>query len=120
MSNMTLRDGVFWKDGKVVPIEIGNAEQIEILKKLKKRNEELINGEFELSLDVEREVKWEGKFDCLCTNPIFIEISTTFYNDLEDVLTSEEYTCKKCGRIYEVSHDYDDDVLIELISHEGE
>lgn len=115
---MKLVDGQFWKDGKVVPIEIGNAEQIAILKKIEKKNEELLSGEYELELDVVK--RWTGKFECICTKKIYLEFDSSYCytSDLEDAIDNEEIMCKHCKREYSIKHDEytDDGVIIKLLN----
>lgn len=100
---LTLRDGKFWRNGQIEPPEIGNTEQIELLKKQYSYFEKLKESGLELSYDIEITYTAHSQFNCQCGKQIFLESDSHGATDRQaaDALSHrEEKTCRNCDANY--------------------
>lgn len=112
---MTVRNGKFFKGEKEVPIEHGNKEQIELLKRV----EEMQEG-FDIDITVKKIIKMAFKCVCGATNE-FDSFSELDENDPESMLVGETDTCHMCGLRFKVINfrtQYSDYLQLKLIPKE--
>jgi hypothetical protein len=101
--DLELKDGKFFRDGQVVPLEFGNPEQI----KLMTRRINLIN-----DLETEGvvvypviELKATVRFPCMCGNcHVYIEIECSDEDEVNRMFHGEEGQCFSCKKKYRVTH----------------
>ena len=100
---MTLINGKFYVDGKEVPVEIGNREQIRLLKE----KQGLIESGVKIDVETDEVTTYtiEAKFRCpSCdTNNFIHEDSEYPFNnsDIRDILILDS-TCRGCGQDFEL------------------
>ena len=87
---VTIKDGKFYKDGEVMPVEFGNLEQIKALEDLDKITKGLKEG-MELDYNESMSVTYTAKIDCPCGKSVYLEEESE-YEGLPDCLV----TIKKC------------------------
>lgn len=116
MGELMLINGRFIKDGKEVPLEIGNREQIDCYKRHIKEIEKNGNQGIEVSYDVD--INYTYHIRCRCGNYISmdgslydvdLDLSSKLKEDVEDAIVSSYKTlkCRECGAEYII--DYDDE-----------
>ena len=107
---LRLVNGKFMRGDIEVKPEIGNPEQIALLRKIERertqREKDANDGRLDVHIHVE-DIKYEVvcEFRCICGNKIK-EKNTNYTDDWEE-LESPDYeggaiTCDKCGRKYEI------------------
>lgn len=101
---MILKNGKFYKDNVEVPIEIGNKEQIALIKEYEKN---LVNG-VELRLSINETTHYD--LSCLwkcpnCQKTNYVEHDFNEEepsdDDIESVLEDENYRCFNCRTQFE-------------------
>jgi hypothetical protein len=110
-SDLTIKDGNFMRNGKIVPIKIGDAEQIAVLKKYEKAREG--EGYIEYSIDGDGYIDVKIEFECtVCKNviqktkTINISIFSGFVcDDIDESFNGEFFHCTKCGAKYTMGND---------------
>lgn len=102
---MILKNGKFYKDNVEVPIEIGNSEQIALLKKMQKSLEEGI--ELVVHIDEKTTYDLSCSFKCPLCNKVN-EKEDGEYDfepddyEIEGFLESEVFRCRQCKQEYEL------------------
>ena len=107
--SMTLKDGKFWQDGKVVPMEHGNKEQIDLLNRVQNLTYPgvLLKG-FVKNQDDEFNSILQFNHVCLCGEKTQLE-----YTYKEVVSIDEKIKCTSCNAIYTLEpFDYSDSFLV--------
>lgn len=110
MSKLQLINGKFIRDGKEVPIEIGNSEQIKLYKEANRRAEQFENGDCEVNIDLYNySVDYSLYFTCICGNIV----SESGIYDIDNIVSFNEtdvcpktIKCKKCNRSYHIKDGY--------------
>jgi hypothetical protein len=107
---MILNNGKFYKDNVEVPVEIGNIEQIALLKKIEKEKENGIN----ISVSISETTTYQLSFlwTCpVCNHKIYdeydFEDNEPDNDDIQDTLECVDFTCRKCktGYTLEIEND---------------
>lgn len=129
MGELVLINGRFIKDGKEVPLEIGNREQIDCYKRHIKAIEKNGNQGIEVSYDMD--INYTYYMRCCCGNYISIDgslydvdidLSLYLKNDIEKAIVSSHKTLKfrECGSEYIIDYDeYGDMIAIDanMVKH---
>ena len=111
-SDLIIKDGKFMRDGEIVPIEIGNAEQIALLKKYKKAREGDIDIDY--SIDGNGKIEVEISLECIfCDSRVSkektvnVDISggSVYNNDFDGAFDGDFFSCTKCGAKYTMGND---------------
>lgn len=103
---MKLYKGKFYKNGKVVPIEIGNIEQINILQELESLYEQLIEDGIEIDVEEDEDSEEKDKmiysidFNCLCGVRQDKEIEGDANDFGAGLFDEERIKCYHCKRNY--------------------
>lgn len=103
---MELYKGKFYKNGKVVPVEIGNIEQINVLQELESLQEQLIEDGIELDIKEDGDTEDEETtlysidFKCLCGVRQDEEIEGDANDFGAELFDSERIKCYHCHRKY--------------------
>jgi len=95
-TQMTVKDGKFFKDDKEIPIEHGNKEQIELLRRV----EEMQDG-FDPEITVKKSIHMEFKCVCGAQNE-FNSFSELDIDDPECLIVGETDSCHYCGLRFKV------------------
>lgn len=109
MSGLTIKNGQFYRDGKVVPPVFGDLEQIAVLKAHEAEAEEAKENGIPVEYEEEEYTRMEVKirFKCInCSNMLRDHIDgedEEYYS--EDDFVGNVYTCKKCFTKYEVKQE---------------
>lgn len=112
MGNLIIKNGcIFNKEGVKQKLEIGNIEQIELLKEYNKKMELLKNEGVELHPDYEIEVTASAIFRCPCGTTQHFEVSADDEGDLSN-FNKQKKTCRICGNNYELSVPINEDILL--------
>ena len=100
---MTLIDGRFYVDGKEVPVEIGNKEQIKLLKDRQKLMEEGAN--IDITTDEFVTYTFVATFECpSCGKKNHIDDDSEYpfnNSDIKDMLELDS-ACSRCGQDFEL------------------
>lgn len=108
---LRLYDGKFMRGDVEVAPEIGNREQIELLRKAEREAEEKEKQAKERSLPVSIEIcnlrfKMKCKFNCVCGHPIAETDSLCLADSINEIEDAEweggTIRCPECGREYEI------------------
>jgi len=118
MGELKLINGKFFKDGIEVKLEIGNVEQINLLKSLGfyNMNEEIAEDEEEkivVDIRFEKIITARILFKCLCGKSISWEFDDLYYEDTDE-LDNKKVICKHCSRKF-ILKDDKYDLVAELI-----
>lgn len=104
---LRLENGKFWRGDVEVPTEIGNTEQIALLRKAEKELDEAEKNGINVSTSVE-DIRYSlrVRFTCICGNNVE---GVDRYIDAYDHMEIEDaewdggtVVCRKCGREYEI------------------
>lgn len=111
MSNkyVATKNGLF-KDGKPVPLEFGNEEQIKAIRKYEK-NSGVLETEQGLHIEPDYICKAEGTFTCTCGRNVYYEIDCDSEGDV-DPFVGETVNCHGCGNEYEFSVNDADEIFV--------
>lgn len=110
---LRLKNGKFMRGDVEVPPEIGNTEQIALLREAEREAEELERAAQNGTLDVDISVKnieyeKECRFTCICGKEI-IETESCETDDVSELewadFDGEVIICSKCGRKYKIWED---------------
>lgn len=109
---LEIKNGKFYRDGELIPTEIGNKEQIELMKKELEYITALNNDGISIDVEVEEVITYRasGHFRCKCGKILLFE-SHEFdgeYDSLEG-LNETEKTCRNCNKTYIILRDEDDE-----------
>lgn len=105
--SLRLENGKFWRGDVEVPPEIGNVEQIALLRKAEKELENIEEHGSNVSTSVE-DIRYSLRvqFTCICGHKVE-DVDT--YRGADDVIEVEDaewdvgtVVCRKCGREYEI------------------
>ncbi len=122
---LELKNGKFYQDGKQVPIEIGNKEQIDLIRKLEK---EIDNG-IRLNVNINEKTTYEMSYSFTCPCCGQRKSKECFYNDFEDepdkddikdFIEEEEYSCYKCCTTFELKIENDGDYRLTIKKEDDE
>lgn len=104
---LRLENGKFWRGNEEVPPEIGNVEQIALLRKAENELKNIEEHGINVSTSVE-DIRYSlrVRFTCICGHKVE-DVDT--YRDADDVIEVEDaewnggtIVCRKCGREYEI------------------
>ena len=116
---LTLKNGKVYQDGKEVPIEIGNKEQIALIRKIEKEIEKGIK----LNVNINEKTTYELSYSFTCPCCGNRKSKECFYNDFEDepdnedikdFIEEEEYSCYKCSTTFELITDEDGEYRLTI------
>lgn len=105
--SLRLENGKFWRGDDEVPLEIGNVEQIALLRKAERELENIEHHGIYVSTSVENiRYSLRVRFTCICGHKVE-DVDT--YRDADDVIEVEDaewdggtVVCRKCGCEYEI------------------
>ena len=104
---MKLKDGKFFRDGKPVPLEFGNKEQIRLMNEQQEQIRALTHEGYWITPDVynmeEGGIRADVEFDCVCGNRIWIMVKVERIEIIERALCRKAHACSKCNRSYKIS-----------------
>jgi hypothetical protein len=89
---VTIKDGKFYRDGEVMPVEFGNLEQIKALEDVELHKQALKEG-LMLDWDSEIEVRYTADFKCFCGNRIDMEEESE-QEERPDCLSGKTFKCR--------------------------
>ncbi len=112
MSNeyLATKEGLF-KDGKKVPLEFGNKEQIRAVRKYE-REAGMLDSEEGFKVEPEYQCKAEGDFSCTCGRKVYYEFDCDGNGDV-DPFVGETVNCHACGNEYQFTVDESDEVYVK-------
>jgi len=102
MKGLNIVNGKFQKDGQIIPVEIGNKEQMAALENTEKRHTSFKKG-LETGYDTEINVKYSTSFKCLCGSVIHLNGEDDTEDDPSCLLGIEK--CYSCNQSYQVYKD---------------
>lgn len=105
-SKLRLINGKFFKEGVEVPIEIGNPEQIQLIKKLQSKKQLLDTEGYLVNHNIEKIFQVYISFNCLCGEFIYTSIDQV--DKEENIYTlsgNEKIQCQTCKEKYKVISD---------------
>lgn len=105
---MIIQDGRFYKDGKVVPLEHGNLEQIKLLKEIQDKIENGISP----TIIVTKQVRLQ--FKCVCGVVVEFQFDDMDEDQYLDVLEDEQGTCHNCKQRYIVIKDENEGLILKM------
>lgn len=112
---MTVKNGKFFKGEKEVPIEHGNKEQIELLRRIHEMTEEGFSPEINIRKNLVME------FECVCgAQNEFNSFSEMDDDDIPELfLEGETDKCHNCGLKYKVISDKNQGLMLKIIYPDG-
>ena len=112
MSNLVIKNGcIFNKEGVKQPLEIGNIEQINLLKEYNKKIDLLKNEGVELGIDYEIEITASAVFKCVCGTFLHFEESVDDENDISS-FHKKTKKCHTCGNNYKLQVPINENILL--------
>lgn len=116
MSNLRFINGKFYRGAVEVPPEIGNREQIALLKQFELRSkhieEEAKKGSYEVEITAE-DIEYTARlcFTCICGSEICEDKSYRTAWDISDLeepddFDNTEVECSHCGRRYRITEEH--------------
>lgn len=112
-AGLIIKNGQFYRDGKVVPPVFGDTEQIEVLRRHNGLVEEAKTDGISVTFESEEICRTEEEisFDCICGAP---------YHDTGEDSSMDSFCgivkCKSCGLKYEIEFDSSFDLVAKLIT----
>jgi hypothetical protein len=101
MSDLVLKNGKFYRDGIIVPLEHGNIEQITLMNKELKYINSFEEVGFEPRIIEEEKYIIEFSFKCpKCSSNISYSDEYEDYGHYLSIIDSEGTSCRKCGTKY--------------------
>ena len=112
MSNkyVATKKGLF-KDGKLVPLEFGNEEQIKAIRKYEKTTG-LLETEQGFQIEPDYICKAEGTFTCTCGRNVYYEIDCEMDGDA-DSFEEQTVKCRGCGNDYVFNVNDEDEIFVK-------
>lgn len=107
---MILKNGKFYNsDGQVMPLEFGNKEQIDILKKEQNRVDCFTGDGLPITIDIDERVIYDFqiRFHCICGHPMYRDYESEECDDFTG-LFKRDFHCTQCKRNYTAEIDPDD------------
>ncbi len=116
MSILILKDGKFYRNGIEEPIEIGNREQIDLLKKQELLINQLTNDGVDCDIDEEEIIIYTISIKCICgrKNTIEYEKSSFYDPDLNEFAVDKLIKCRSCKKEYILKEDDCGDLVYKL------
>jgi hypothetical protein len=113
MSDLVLKNGKFYRDGVIVPLEHGNIEQITLMNKELKYINSFEEVGFEPRIIEEEKYIIEFSFKCpKCSSNISYRDEYEDYDHYLSIIDFEGTSCRKCGTKYRFHlNDYHDLVV---------
>lgn len=110
---MILKDGKFWNNGEVVPIEFGNKEQIRLMTNALGDLKALENDGIEIDPDFEEKVVASYNFKCVCGS--WVRFSEVEADDEQDALKEfiGQTRCCKCKKKYKIEQSEEGEIVIK-------
>jgi hypothetical protein len=107
---MVLKNGKFWQDGKVVPAEHGNMDQINLLRQV----HEMTNDGFKPIIEIRKKVVFS--FKCVCGHYVDLKDMPDMDEDEdhEIILRGEEGECIDCKIKYVVCVDDEEGLILKM------
>lgn len=97
--SMILKDGKFYQDNQIVPLEHGNMEQIKLMNKELKYINSFMNEGFTPHIIEEEKYTIEFNFKCpKCSNNIRYSDEYDDYDHYKSIIEMEGTSCKNCKR----------------------
>lgn len=107
-TKLKLKNGAFYRGNEKVPMEIGNAEQIALLKKRERNIADAEENGIGCDFDVE-DISFDAEisFECICGAQVNDSRHVSFAERADDDAAEAEWdlrevTCCKCGMKYEI------------------
>lgn len=115
MGILIIKDGKFFKDGVEQPVEIGNPEQIALLKRYEAIAESLNNEGLEVDIDQEEVIRYTLTAKCICGKNMQTEYEKEPYDtDVEEAMDKTKMKCRTCERKYILGRDNSGDLIYKL------
>jgi hypothetical protein len=110
---MILKDGKFWDNGKVVPIEFGNKEQIRLMTYALDELKALETDGIEIDPDFEEMIVASYQFKCICGSWVrFSEVEADDKLDAIAKFIGQKRSCK-CKKKYKIEQSEDGEIVIK-------
>lgn len=115
MSKLTIKNGKFYRGEEEVKPEFGNTEQINLMAKLKKKQEALEGDGIKVLHGVTRTIRIVAALECLCSETVHFSAeaieggSDEIYDAIEGTISK----CRGCGKRYEISVNEDGDLVVK-------
>lgn len=114
---LILKEGKFFKDGKPVPLEFGNWEQIKFIEKRQRIQKALKEGGLEVEPDYNISVDADIYWDCQCGKRMTINVSADDEEDIE-CFVGKERRCHDCQTHYVVEKNKDGNLVVLKMSNQ--
>lgn len=110
---LEIKNGKFYRDGLVEPIQFGNLDQIKLMQQHLKDYEALTNEG--VLIDWEVETSYRATMDYKCSCGKYVRFGDVDLDDEDDKPDFKESTATcKCKRIYEIDENDDGDLVVKL------
>lgn len=117
MGKLIIKDGKFFKDGVEQALEIGNVEQINLLKEINQLTDDLTNEGREVDIDEEEIIVYTLNIKCICGKLSSTEYEKEPYsNDVEEAMVDTKIKCRNCERTYIFKLDKFGDLIYKLLT----
>lgn len=112
-SNMTIKDGKFYKGDKPVPLEFGNWEQIILMDRASRAYNALKGPGLPVDVSYQKErITASAHFNCLCGLGLSRDRDVDEEGDIEPLFGI--VTCLKCKNQYELSENDNGELIVKL------
>lgn len=114
--SLEIKNGKFYRDGLVEPIQFGNRDQIKLMQQHLKDYEELIGDGVLIDYEIEEITTYKATMDYKCSCGKYVSFREEDLDDENDTpdFVGESASCR-CGRKYEIAKNEDKDLVIKLI-----
>jgi redox-regulated HSP33 family molecular chaperone len=111
MEPLVIRDGNFYRGSDLIKPEIGNLEQIKVLREFEKQGDLFKTG---LVVDPDFETVTTGSvsFKCICGKNVYKEMECAD-EEIDDFI-DEVVKCRHCDRKYKFDDNEDGDLVVKL------
>lgn len=113
---LKLKDGKFYNDGVLIPIEHGNKEQIALMNNKLNHFNALDNDG--LYIDPEIEEKYTGtmNFDCSCGQRVYFDdVEADHEDEIKEQYIGSRCECRKCKTKYISELNDDGDLVVKIL-----
>ena len=110
-----IKNGKFYRGEEEVKPEFGNAEQIQLMARLKKKQEALEGEGIKVLHGVTRFIRITAAFECLCSETVYFsaELIDGGSDEVYDAIEGNISKCKGCGKRYEIGVNDDGDLVVK-------
>ncbi|MDD5013569.1 MAG: hypothetical protein PHW73_00520 [Atribacterota bacterium] len=112
-SILIISNGKFYRDGIEEKPEIGNLEQIKVLREYERKMDSLQGG-MEVHVDYEVEITASASFTCKCSKKLHLSCAAGAEEDV-DCFAERKITCPQCKTSYKFFINDDGNLLAKMI-----